>query len=91
MIKAIAIFESQKLPLMDSLEGLEILPTGQQLVTEIAEHSHLLRNYYETADPMATGELFHLLVLKYVTNEQIRDTIREVHLLDSTIDPETEL
>lgn len=51
----------------------------------------LLRNYYETGDPMATGELFHLLVLKYVTNEQIRETIREISLMDSTIDPNAEL
>lgn len=76
---------------MDNLEELEILPAGEHLVTEIAEHSQLLRNYYETGDPMATGELFHLLVLKYVTNEQVRDTIREVHLLSSTINPETQL
>lgn len=76
---------------MDNLEELEILPTGEHLITEIVEHSQLLRNYYETGDPMATGELFHLLVLKYVTNEQARDTIREVQLLASTIDPETQL
>ncbi|RYY06518.1 MAG: hypothetical protein EOP43_06115 [Sphingobacteriaceae bacterium] len=76
---------------MDELEELEMIPTGQQLVTEIAEYSQLLRNYYETGDPMATGELFHLLVLKYVTNEQIRETIREISLMDSTIDPSTEL
>lgn len=76
---------------MDNLEELEILPTGEHLITEIVEHSQLLRNYYETGDPMATGELFHLLVLKYVTNEQAKDTIREVQLLASTIDPETQL
>lgn len=76
---------------MDNLEELEILPTGEHLINEIAEHAQLLRNYYDTGDPMATGELFHLLVLKYVTNEQVRDTIREVYLLASTIDPEVEL
>lgn len=76
---------------MDNLEELEILPTGQQLVTEIGEHAQLLRNYYETGDPAATGELFYLLVMKYVTNEQVRETIREVHLLDSSINPKTEL
>lgn len=76
---------------MDNLEELEILPTGEHLITEIVEHSQLLRNYYETGDPVATGELFHLLVLKYVTNEQVRDTIREVHLLSSTINTETQL
>jgi hypothetical protein len=41
--------------------------------------------------PAATGELFYLLVMKYVTNEQIRETIGEVQLLNSSLKLETEL
>ncbi|RYY07921.1 MAG: hypothetical protein EOP43_01795 [Sphingobacteriaceae bacterium] len=76
---------------MDGLENLEMMPTGEQRITEIAEHSQLLRNYYETGDPAANPELLHLLVLKHVSNEQIRETIREVMLMGSTTGPNAAL
>ncbi|QJD98519.1 hypothetical protein HH214_21420 (plasmid) [Mucilaginibacter robiniae] len=65
---------------MEEMENL--LPTGDALKEQIAQVSQELRNHYEEGSQDANMTLMHLLVLKYVTNAQVGETLMEISKLN---------
>lgn len=60
------------------------LPTGDELKEQIDIVAQLLRNQYENGDMDATSSLMELLVLKYVTNDQLQETLSEIAKMEYT-------
>ena len=62
-------------------EMKNLLPTGDELKQQIAQVSQELRNLYEEGSQDANMTLMQLLVLKYVSNEQVQETLIEISKL----------